>query len=96
MRKLLGRRTETGFSLIELLVVITILGALAAGGTIWIRLAEKRKAETITRQRLTAIASGLEVVKQAMGYYPATMTRDLKSPDGKEKVGERAGTPNGS
>ena len=88
------RRTSQGFSLIELLVVLTILGALAAGGTVWIRIAQKNKLKTLTNQRMQAIASGLESVKKAIGYYPPTYTGDLKSPDGKEKVGEKVGVPN--
>lgn len=88
------RRTNQGFSLIELLVVLTILGALAAGGTVWIRIAQKAKAKTLTTQRLQAIASGLESVKKGLGYYPPTYTGDLKSPDGKEKPGEKVGVPN--
>ncbi len=88
------RRTNQGFSLIELLVVLTILGALAAGGTVWIRIAQKQKAKTITNQRLTAISTALEQVKKDLGYYPGTYTRDLKSADGKTKVGEKVGVPN--
>jgi prepilin-type N-terminal cleavage/methylation domain-containing protein len=88
------RRTNQGFSLIELLVVLTILGALAAGGTVFIRIAARNKARTLTSQRLFAIATGLEEVKDALGYYPPTLTTDLKSPDGKDKPGEKVGLPN--
>lgn len=89
------RRTETGFSLIELLVVITILAALAAGGTVWIRIANKRKAKVTTQQRLTSIAIGLEQVKQAVGYFPPTVTTELRGAGTKkEKVGEKIGDQN--
>jgi len=88
------RRTNQGFSLIELLVVLTIMGALAAGGTVFIRIATKAKQKSVTKRRLNAIATSLEEVKKALGYYPPTYTADLKSPDGKEKPGEKVGVPN--
>jgi prepilin-type N-terminal cleavage/methylation domain-containing protein len=88
------RRTNEGFSLIELLVVITILAALAAGGTVWIRIANKNRSKTTTRQRLLAISTALESVKGDLGYYPPTYTRDLKAPGNTEKVGEKVGVPN--
>lgn len=88
------RRTNEGFSLIELLVVITILAALAAGGTVWIRIANQNRAKTITSQRIASIATALEEVKQQLGYYPPTYTRDLKAPGNTEKIGEKVGVPN--
>lgn len=88
------RRTNEGFSLIELLVVITILAALAAGGTVWIRIANKNRAATITKQRLLSISVALESAKKALGYYPPTYTKDLKAPGGIEKIGEKVGVPN--
>lgn len=88
------RRTNEGFSLIELLVVITILAALAAGGTVWIRIANKNRAKTITSQRIASIATALEEVKQQLGYYPPTYTRELRAPGNTEKIGEKVGVPN--
>lgn len=88
------RRTNEGFSLIELLVVITIIAALAAGGTVFVRIANKNRDKTITKQRLLAISTALESVHKELGYFPPTYTRDLKAPGGTEKIGEKVGVPN--
>ena len=88
------RRTNEGFSLIELLVVITIMAALAAGGTVFIQISNRKRAQTITKQRLLALSTALEGAKKELGYYPPSYTRELKAPGGTEKVGEKVGVPN--
>ncbi len=93
-----GRRAQAeagGFSMIELLVVITILAALAAAGTIWFGMAERAKLKAITTSRLTAIATGLESLKLATGAYPSTDNESLRGPN-REKIGAAIGTPNES
>lgn len=91
------RMSRQGFSLIELLVVITILGALAAGGTVWYRVAERNRAKTVTKSRITALAGALDLLKspESLGYFPGTNTKDLRGPGVKpEKVGEKVGVTN--
>ena len=89
------KKTEVGFTLIELLVVITILGALAAGTTVWVSVANRNRDKTMTQTRMVTIATGLEAVKQAVGYYPPTSTLALKSPGMKaDNIGTKVGEPN--
>ncbi len=87
------KRTQQGFSLIEILVVITILGALAAGTAVFLQITKRKKAQFITQQRLTSISVELEKVKGATGRYPPTSTSSLKDAAG-VKIGQKVGEPN--
>lgn len=68
------RRRVLGFSLVELLVVMTIMGLLAAMGVVNFRSAS-RKARNERRQAdIEKLRAGLEVYRSANGSYYVAVT----------------------
>jgi general secretion pathway protein G len=64
------RRREAGMTLLELLVVITVLGLLtAAVGTVALNYLGRAKTET-TQLRINQVESGLDLFRLDMGRYP--------------------------
>src|SRR3989344_2943745 len=58
------------FSLVELLVVITIISIMLAAGTVSYTLAQKKGRDGKRKSDLKAIQQSLEQYFQANGYYP--------------------------
>jgi len=64
------RRQQAGMTLLELLVVITVLGLLtAAVGTVALNYLGRAKTET-TQLRINQVESGLDLFRLDMGRYP--------------------------
>lgn len=80
-RRCMRRRTSSGFSLVEMVVVVLVLGIIAA-------VAAPRMFDTTsdakansTKLNLTVIRDALELYKSQNGAYPAasSITTDLKN-----------------
>ncbi|MGF1631829.1 MAG: type II secretion system major pseudopilin GspG [Kiloniellaceae bacterium] len=64
------RRQQAGMTLLELLVVITVLGLLtAAVGTVALNYLGRAKTET-TQLRIDQVSAGLDLFRLDMGRYP--------------------------
>lgn len=63
-----------GFSLIELMVVVTTIGILALLGIPGIRIAADRTEATATANDIRVFTEAVEFFSTAEGAYPATMT----------------------
>lgn len=63
-----------GFSLIELMVVVTTIGILALLGIPGIRIATERTAATAAASDVRVFTEAVEFFSTAQGDYPATMT----------------------
>lgn len=74
--------TKRGFSLIELLVVISIIGIVIAVGSVSYLTAQKQVRDTKRKSDLLEIRQALETYRAEVGTYPDTATwiADL-SPD---------------
>lgn len=84
-----------GFTLIEILVVITIIAALMGMVVVLFGPATNQRDITITQTRIGKISAALEQLRssQVLGMYPPADITKLTGPKG-EKVGEMAGMPN--
>lgn len=65
---------RAGFTLVELLVVVVIIGILASGVFLMMRAGGDRAGIAKTTAKVHAIASLLETYKAAYGSYPQVMT----------------------
>ena len=74
-----GRAGVSGFTLIEIMVVITIIAALIGAGSLMINIAMKNKAKTKTQNVLIAIGGALEQLRSTdqLGRYPPTSIAKL-------------------
>lgn len=72
-------RNRTGFSLVELVVVVLIMGILAAVAAprMFDKMTESR--ENATKQSLAVLRSAIELYKLENGSYPADPASDLEN-----------------
>jgi prepilin-type N-terminal cleavage/methylation domain-containing protein len=86
---------QRGFTLIEVLVVITIIAGLMGLGFVMLGKATNTKNETLTRNRLVAITGALHQLKghDLLGDYPSADPRAFRGLKG-EDVGKEIGFPN--
>ena len=68
------RTTQTGFTIVELMVVIGIVGILALLSMPTIRTAADRAEATVTANDLKKFGQAVEFYSTESGNYPATMT----------------------
>ena len=84
-----------GFTLIEILVVITIIAALMGLGIAIMGKADETKKATVTANTIGVVGAALELLRSPslLGDYPPADTALLKGLKG-EPVGKMVGTPN--
>ena len=73
-------RARRGFTLVELLAVIVIIGILSAGVFMLVRMASDKAAIAKTTAQVHAIASLVEEYRNLYGHYPRVVEND--SPEG--------------
>jgi prepilin-type N-terminal cleavage/methylation domain-containing protein len=88
-------RNERGFTLIEILVVVTILGALFGMVMVIAPMALGRKEEVATTTRVQEVASAITTLgsNAALGRYPPTSLMRLRDANG-ARVGKELGDGN--
>lgn len=88
-------RNSRGFTLIEILVVITIIAALMSMVMVLYNMANEAKMITMTTTRMGEIAAGLEELKspQLLGRYPSADVELLRGTD-RSNIGKEVGKPN--
>jgi prepilin-type N-terminal cleavage/methylation domain-containing protein len=87
-------RRESGFTLIEILIVLAIISTLMAGVMIVIPIVKDKQKVTSTRSLISQIEAQLSQAKSSnnLGEYPPTNTSDLIL--NRKKIGKGIGTPN--
>lgn len=80
-----------GFSLIEIVIVISIIGVLAAGAFGGLRLLQRVK-ESNTRTKLVTLDSTLESYSTTIGEYPSDLTELVEGPQ-KPQLRKKWGEP---
>jgi len=88
-------RREGGFTLIEILVVVTIIGVLMGMVALIAPLAFKRREETTTQTRVQKVAVAITQLanRNALGWYPPTGTENLRDVNN-AKIGKDLGPGN--
>ena len=72
-------RSRAGFTLIEIMLVIVILGMLVAVAGVAVKNKTKRAGVVATRTTLAAISSALDAYEVDMGVYPSSLQELLTS-----------------
>ena len=97
-RKNVTRSRQTGFTLVELLVVISIVGLLAGLMTVAVPRAMEGGKKAKANGELTAIVAAVKAYKQEYGRWPgsATATSDItfEDTDSKSLLSALGGTSN--
>jgi len=97
-RKNVTRSRQTGFTLVELLVVISIVGMLAGLMTVAVPRAMEGGKKAKAKGELTAIVAAVKAYKQEYGRWPgsATATSDttFEDTDSKSLLSALGGTSN--
>jgi len=89
------RRRDDGFTLIEILVVVTILGVLFGMVAVIAPIAFAKREETVTQARVTGVSVNIQQLasNNMLGWYPPTSMVRLRDANG-AKVGKEVGEGN--
>jgi prepilin-type N-terminal cleavage/methylation domain-containing protein len=97
-RKNVTRSSQTGFTLVELLVVISIVGMLAGLMSVAVPRAMESGKKAKAKGELTAIVAAVKAYKQEYGCWPGSSTTDIDKPfpdaDSKSLLSALSGTNN--
>lgn len=72
--KMWTKQMQSGFTIVELLIVIVIIGILAAITIVAYGSMQNRAYDTTVQGDLTSFAKKIEIVKVDSGTYPTTLT----------------------
>lgn len=72
-------KKQTGFTIVELLIVIIIIGILAAIITVSFRGIQSRTLETTAKSSLRSASKLMETMKITNGAYPTTLPETIRS-----------------
>ncbi len=75
------RRSAAGYSFIEILIVMGIIAVLVGMVLVVIQIADKRRAETLTRARVLKVAAGMSEVRRNFGVYAPRDIHALRALD---------------
>jgi prepilin-type N-terminal cleavage/methylation domain-containing protein len=97
-RKNVTRSRQTGFTLVELLVVISIVGLLAGLMTVAVPRAMESGKKAKAKGELTAIVAAVKAYKQEYGRWPGSVTATsdatFEDADSKSLLSALGGTSN--
>ena len=82
-------KRRAGFSIVELMVVVTTIGILALMGMPGIRIARERTEATATANDLRVYTEAVEFYATAEGSYPEFMTDTVMLDDTSRNLEER-------
>lgn len=87
------RRARPAFTLVEVLVVMTIIAILAGLVVVGMEFAKQRQASEKAKVQIALLSKGIEEYKADMGFYPGTYPRENpKLPAATESGGDYSKT----
>ncbi len=95
--QLKNKSRDRGFTLIEILVVITIIGVLAGLVSVLITKGRQQQLESSTKQLVQVILPmKIEMYRSEMGRFPASTMETLRKSGGKQKIWKNVATTDGN
>ena len=88
---------DRGFTLIEILVVITIIGVLAGLVSVLITKGRQQQLDSATKQLVgVVLPMKIESYRSEMGRFPASTMETLRKSGGKQKIWKNVATTDGN